>query len=469
MAGPSFGGGGARVKKLLAGHGISLTPSDGEGDVEVTATTGGGTVTEVSSPDGTISVSDGTTTPEIDVVAVPSSALVAGTNVTIETTDGKAKVSATGGGGGGVTEVSSPDGSVDVTTGTTTPKLEVRLAKKAVTETDTAATGDVLVYTSTASKWVLTPEKVNLHASTHIRIKISTTAYITVAGSIVIINTTGSVTIKGTSGLTLTVGDLAHVTLESGEYLRLKAQTHTVYFYVYDGDPNTHVDAAAKGAICFDTSTPALWQSTGSGSTDWELVNVGKINTTTITGNPSASGELLVSTASDAAHWTATPPGAKKINTTAVSGNPATAGKVLVSTASDAADWGTPPAPTLTKVTSFITSNVADIKTPKNITSITLGAGTWLVLAQVIFTTSGSGTIEINLSTTTASFTTSIGGAVSTKVSGDYLELEFVCIATPTETTTYYLNGKSGTTITAVANASSITQNVLTGLVAMKL
>lgn len=200
-----------------------------------------------------------------------------------------------GGGGGGtgtVTNVSSPDTSLHITTATTTPKLEVRLGKKGVTESSTAATADVLVYTSTASKWVLTPEKVNLHASTHVLIKISTTTYITVAGSIVIKNTVGTVTIKGTSGLTFTVGDLAHVTLNSGEYLKFKAQTHTVYLYVFNGNPNTHVDAAAKGAICYDTSTPALWQSSGSGTTDW--VKLGGSGTVTTVSSP--TGEISVST-----------------------------------------------------------------------------------------------------------------------------------------------------------------------------
>ncbi len=66
----------------------------------VLATGGGGSVTDITSPDGTISVETGSTTPKIDVAKVPPSALVAGTNVTITTDSGKAEISSSGAGSG---------------------------------------------------------------------------------------------------------------------------------------------------------------------------------------------------------------------------------------------------------------------------------------------------------------------------------------------------------------------------------
>jgi hypothetical protein len=193
-----------------------------------TPSAGSGTVTDVTSSTGEVGVTTGTTTPNLSVAKVPSAALVAGTHVTIATTAGKAKISSTAPGTGTVTDVTSPDSSVTVATGTTTPKLEVVISKKKTQQTTTPTNGQGLVYTSTAGLWI----------------------------------------------------------------------------------PKT-------------------------------LAN--PLNTTVVTGNPSAASELLVSTGSDAASWTATPPGAKKLNATAITGNPAVAGKVLTSTGTDAADWQTPP------------------------------------------------------------------------------------------------------------------------------
>jgi hypothetical protein len=218
----------AKVKPgaLVAGTNVTLATTAGKAKISVTGT--GGTVTDVTSSTGEVGVTTGTTTPNLSVAKVPSAALVAGTHVTIATTAGKAKISSTAPGTGTVTDVTSPDSSVTVATGTTTPKIEVVISKKKTQQTTTPTNGQALVYTSTAGLWI----------------------------------------------------------------------------------PKT-------------------------------LAN--PLNTTVVTGNPSAASELLVSTGSDAASWTATPPGAKKLNATAITGNPAVAGKVLTSTGTDAADWQTPP------------------------------------------------------------------------------------------------------------------------------
>lgn len=71
---------------------------------------------------------------------------------------------------GGVTTVSSPDGSVHITTPTTTPKLEIRIAKKAVTETTTPATGETIIWTGTAGLWVPKSIYTELVAGTNITI-----------------------------------------------------------------------------------------------------------------------------------------------------------------------------------------------------------------------------------------------------------------------------------------------------------
>lgn len=42
--------------------------------------------------------------------------------------------------------------------------------------------------------------------------------------------------------------------------------------YSYAGDPSGHVTPDAEGDLCVDTATPALYQATGTGDTDWQLV-----------------------------------------------------------------------------------------------------------------------------------------------------------------------------------------------------
>lgn len=92
-----------------------------QGKTHWTKVAPGGTVTTVSSPNGSISVSTGTTTPKLEVAKAPASALVEGTDVTIVTTDGKAKISASGSGGAITVLRSTLSESKQVTPRTTTP------------------------------------------------------------------------------------------------------------------------------------------------------------------------------------------------------------------------------------------------------------------------------------------------------------------------------------------------------------
>lgn len=91
---------------LVAGTHITIVTTAGKAKISSTAG-GTGTVTSVSSPTGTITVATSTTTVKIKILKTPSGSLVAGTHITITNTGGKAKITATthptGAAGGGLT------------------------------------------------------------------------------------------------------------------------------------------------------------------------------------------------------------------------------------------------------------------------------------------------------------------------------------------------------------------------------
>jgi hypothetical protein len=64
--------------------------------------------------------------------------------------------------------------------------------------------------------------------------------------------------------------------------------------YVYTGPPTGVVDADAYGALCIDITTPALWISYGSGTTDW--IRVTNISAGTVTTVSSPDGSIAVTT-----------------------------------------------------------------------------------------------------------------------------------------------------------------------------
>jgi hypothetical protein len=101
--------------------------------------------------------------------------------------------------------------------------------------------------------------------------------------------------------------------LVAGTGISSWGQTSTAA-YTHAGNPNTHVTPDAEGDLCIDTSTPALYIATGTADTDWELVappsidSWGQVSTTKYshagdpTGSvtPDAKGDLCLDTSTPA-------------------------------------------------------------------------------------------------------------------------------------------------------------------------
>lgn len=139
------------VSRLIQGSGITLTPTkgaspaDARGNVTISATVAGGSVTNVSSVNADITVANPTTTPALTFDGVSS--ITAGSNVTISSTKlggrGVVTINAAGGGGGGggtVTNVSSANAEITVSNPTTTPVLTLNGVSRLVQGTDIVLT-----------------------------------------------------------------------------------------------------------------------------------------------------------------------------------------------------------------------------------------------------------------------------------------------------------------------------------------
>jgi hypothetical protein len=74
--------------------------------------------------------------------------------------------------------------------------------------------------------------------------------------------------------------------LNSTGAFTLPGGAYGVTLFTYSGDPNGHVDALQEGDICFDYSTPAIWQTTGPGLFSWAQVGGGTFPTYTGSGSP---------------------------------------------------------------------------------------------------------------------------------------------------------------------------------------
>ena len=112
-------------------------------------------ITEVVSTTGEIGVTTPTTAPDLSIASTPASALVAGTGVTLVTTAGKAKINASGGTGTVTDVTSTDVTLLTVTTPTTTPKLTVVKAPTVVSAPASAlvaGTGVTLVTTAGKAK-----------------------------------------------------------------------------------------------------------------------------------------------------------------------------------------------------------------------------------------------------------------------------------------------------------------------------
>lgn len=123
-------------------------------------------------------------------------------------------------------------------------------------------------------------------------------------------------------------------------------------------------------------------------------------------------------------------------------------GQVLSGVTSSAPVW---QYPALTSLSSFIGSDVVlTASTPANITSLSLAAGTWVVLGQASITDSNTvsnATAAIWLSTTSAGGTPlgGMGGDVAPNTGGtaNVLGFTFSLLVSPSSTTVYYLNAES--------------------------
>ena len=95
------------------------------------------------------------------------------------------------------------------------------------------------------------------------------TAGSTVGSSTIVIESTAT-----TGGVQISGAALELISNAGG--VQIKSLGHgPASLFVYPGNPNTHVSASAKGDLCIDTTTPAMWQASASGTAGWVVVGGG--------------------------------------------------------------------------------------------------------------------------------------------------------------------------------------------------
>ena len=91
----------------------------------------------------------------------------------------------------------------------------------------------------------------------------------TVGASTIVIESTAT-----TGGVQISGAALELISNAGG--VQIKSLGHgPASLFVYPGNPNTHVSASAKGDLCIDTTTPAMWQASASGTAGWVVVGGG--------------------------------------------------------------------------------------------------------------------------------------------------------------------------------------------------
>lgn len=219
------------------------------------------------------------------------------------------------------------------------------------------------------------------------------------------------------------------------------------------------VDSNGNVWVCTASGRPGTWNE-GGGS-------AGKINTTTVVGNATAT-TVLTGNTTNAAEWIPCSKFVGKIVAgSGISISPATGQGTVTVTATGVAGG--------THVSSFITTNVAvAATTATEITSVSLTAGTWRVSGQVSLkwgATTTAVAVDIAVTTTANSMATALGGAhvfQGGTANVTTVQLNFSCVVTVTATTTLYLNAETGDPLTALAAGAYATRNI-TGLVCNKL
>jgi hypothetical protein len=299
-----------------------------------------------------------------------------------------------GGGGGTVTNVSSTDvTNLSVATPTTTPKLTVHNAPSATTaKTATSATHATTATTATSAKTATKADGVRtvaVSATAPTAGQVLTATSGTAADWATVATATSAKTATKADALRTVVAAVTAPT--AGQVLTATTATAAHWATPAAGTVTDVTSPDGSVTVTTPTTTPKLEvvlskKKTQQSTTPvggqvltytataglWVPAVVAKIRTTTVLGNPAAAGELLVSTAADEAHWTATPPGAKKLHTTVITGNATAAGQVLTATAADAADWAAISGLPITAETSV--TGVALINGTQTILAVTVPA-----------------------------------------------------------------------------------------------
>ena len=149
---------------------------------------------------------------------------------------------------------------------------------------------------------------------------------------------------------------------------------------------------------------------------------------------------------------------------------------VTITTVTGKAEIAATGSATLTHATAWLaTIKTIAANTATELVSVSLAAGTWLVLGQATIQTPSSSTltrISLVVTKTSASIVTSLGAANSgLLVSGSnrLTSLAFSCVVTVAATTTLYLNIESQGAATVEAQGTPGAVPHVTGLVAIKL
>ena len=134
------------------------------------------------------------------------------------------------------------------------------------------------------------------------------------------------------------------------------------------------------------------------------------------------------------------------------------------------------PSPSLTTTSSFITATVVLASgVATNITSISVSAGTWLIVFQaLLYANSAGGPVDVWIGPTTASVSNaySVASATCGNVSGamNVVTLSGSAIVTVASTTTVFLEVYPNTGLTANnGGIEAVPGNVATGLTAVKI
>ena len=150
-----------------------------------------------------------------------------------------------------------------------------------------------------------------------------------------------------------------------------------------------------------------------------------------------------------------------------------TAGQVLTVGGADPSglEWATPSGGSLTSVESYITATVSvAANTATNVTSVSLAAGTWLVIGRMVITTSNLALMDCWLGPNSASAIGAYAGSSnSIAVGGDQVPMEVTKVVTLGSTTTVYLVTESNQAGTVENASARVTAPNVSGITAVKI